>query len=79
MCWLWRDWGFATLMYAPITHMQIEPPIDPMRRRSRRPTRSIKKTRKISERTVLTTPKMPVVNRLVFVPVIPILWKTVGL
>ena len=43
-----------------------------------RPTLSMRKRMKMMVMTVLTTPKMPVVRNEVFVPLMPMLAKTVG-
>lgn len=71
--------GSATFMYAPMNHMQSEPPMAPIIRRLRRPIRSIRKRSHTIVKTVLTTPNIPVVRKPVFVPVMPMLLKTVGL
>ena len=66
------------LMYAPMNHMQIEPPKAPIMRSLVRPRRSMSQRSHITVTTVLTTPKIPVVRKPVLVPVIPMDLKTVG-
>jgi hypothetical protein len=61
-----------------MNHIQKEPPAAPNIRSLRRPRRSISQRSQTTVRTVLTTPKIPVVRKPVEVPVIPMDLKTVG-
>ena len=70
--------GSAILMYAPMYHMQTEPPAAPIMRRLRRPILSTRMKSQIRAPRVLITPKMPVVRREVDVPTMPIDLKMVG-
>lgn len=60
-------------------HMQIEPPRAPYMRRFLRPRWSIKTRIQMIVKTVLTTPKIPVVRKEVLVPRMPMEANTVGL
>lgn len=62
-----------------MTHMQMLPPNAPTINSSRRPAWSIRYSCHTKVRTVLTTPKIPVVKKLVSVLRIPMLLNTVGL
>lgn len=64
--------GFATAIYPPMYHIHNEPPIAPQMSRLRRPSLSIRKKSQMMVMMVLMTPKIPVVSREVFVPVMPI-------
>lgn len=66
------------MMYAAMYHMQREPPAAPIMRSFVRPRWSIRYKSQTNVSTVFTTPKMPVVRNPVFVPVTPMLLKTVG-
>ena len=70
--------GSAILIYAPTYQRQREPPMAPTIKRLRRPNLSIRKNSQIRVKTVLMTPKMPVVKRELFVPCTPMDLKTVG-
>jgi hypothetical protein len=58
--------------------MQREPPRAPTKSMLRRPTRSTRYRSQMMVSVVLTTPKIPVVRKDVFWPVIPMLLNTVG-
>ena len=57
-------------------HMQIEPPPAPIISSFLLPRRSISKNSQTKVKTVFTTPKMPVVRKAVFPPLMPIDLKT---
>jgi hypothetical protein len=59
-------------------HIVIAAPADPMRNRGRLPTLSMRKKHQARDAEHLRIPKMPVVNKPVFVPVMPSWRKTVG-
>jgi len=73
-----RGSWFRNSLYPPIMYILIAPPTEPKMSSPRRPNWSMSKNAQINEQTVLTTPKIPVVKRLVLPPTSPSERNTVG-